>query len=201
MDEAEILFALVQKNELIDNHSRRVSLLSVVIGQAMRLRDDELKALQLGAFLHDIGKLGISQEVLEKPGPLNKLEFEHIKAHPTVGGNFVDALGYPKSVVEMIRYHHERIDGTGYPFGLKGEQIPLASRIIAVADVYEAMTAKRSYREALTVREAFEELNQSSKYDQSVVHIFQNILGGVDLAELYELASQNGVFTTVKEKK
>lgn len=194
MDESRILLALIQRNELIDNHSRRVSLLSTLIGQAMRLSDDELRTLQLGAFLHDIGKLSISQRVLEKPGPLDEQEFEELKAHPLVGGNFVEALGYPPNVVQMIKYHHERLDGSGYPFGLKDKEIPLTSRIIAVADVYEAMTAKRSYREAMTVQEAFAELSQPNKYDQSVVHMLRTILGTIDWPEFHGLPRQSDLF-------
>src|SRR5690606_35295285 len=119
---------------------------------------------------------------------------EQLKAHPLVGGNFVEALGYRPNVVQMIKYHHERLDGSGYPFGLKDKEIPLTSRIIAVADVYEAMTAKRSYREAMTVQEAFAELSQPNKYDQSVVHMLRTILGTIDWPEFHGLTRQSDLF-------
>ncbi|NLY56752.1 MAG: HD-GYP domain-containing protein [Firmicutes bacterium] len=191
-DAAEMIIPLLRMSELISEHSRRVSLLAVLIGRVLDLSHEELHELKLGGLLHDIGKMSISQGILKKPGKLTHDEFAVVKTHPVLGGNFVEAICYPQQIVDMVRYHHERLDGSGYPFGLAGDELPLASRIIAVADVYEAMTAVRPYRPALSVCEAFAELSQANRYDQAVVQALKRALSSVNLTDLCELAREFG---------
>jgi len=188
----ETIIPLLKMSEVISEHSRRVSLLAVLIGRVLELSHEEIQDLKLGGLLHDIGKMSISQGILKKPGKLTNDEFALVKIHPVLGGNFVEAICYPRKIIDMVRYHHERLDGSGYPFGLSEDLLPLSSRIIAVADVYEAMTATRPYRPALSVREAFEELGQPDKYDQAVVRALRRALSSVDLTDFYELAREFG---------
>lgn len=189
----ELFSALIKKNDLIAEHSKRVSVLSVIIGKNLGLQLSELESLKLGGLLHDIGKLGISQMILRKPGRLNSDEFEQVKTHPILGGNFAEAVGYPKQIVDIVRYHHERLDGSGYPLSLVGDQIDLPSRIIAVADVYEAMTTTRPYRKALLAIQAFKELSNSSKYDQCAVDALNYALGSEELGRSMDEFQISGV--------
>jgi len=154
-------------------HGRRVAERSRVIGNRLGMAGLELERLDRAARVHDVGKIIISPEILEKPGALNRCEYEEIQRHSVFGARLVDALGDP-ALTAIVRHHHERLDGSGYPDRLYGAQIPLGARIIAVADTFDALTSRRPYREASTVEVAngiiLEE--SGSTFDPQVVAAF-----------------------------
>ena len=139
-------------------HSERVSVLSVAIGRVLRLPDADLEVLRFGALLHDIGKIGISDQVLRKPGPLTDEEFAAIMEHPVVGARIIRTIPFLLPHVDIVELHHERPDGRGYPKGLQGDDIPLLARIVHVADAYDAITGARAYRQGRSSADALREL-------------------------------------------
>jgi putative nucleotidyltransferase with HDIG domain len=163
--------ALDARDPYTAGHSERVSALSVAIGREMRLSDDDLDVLRLGALLHDIGKIGITDNVLRKPGPLTHEEFEAIKAHARLGSRILKPVPFLARQLQIVELHHERPDGQGYPHGLAGDEIPLLPRIVRVADAFDAITTARAYRPARTPSEAIAELWQGagSQFDAQVV--------------------------------
>lgn len=144
------------------------------IARQMNLPQETINQIKVGGILHDIGKAGINLRILEKPGKLTDDEFKEIKRHPEIGGKIVEPVREYCSLVTMVMYHHERYDGMGYPFGLKGEHIPIGARIMAVADTYDAMTSERSYRKGLPHEVALEEItkNQNTQFDPRAVEAF-----------------------------
>ncbi len=147
------LYAFVSAVEARDlytrEHSSRVTGLSMIIGKQLGCSGEELDILNFAGHLHDIGKIGVRDDILLKPGRLTIEEFEKIKEHPTIGANILEQMGFWEKERQIIRCHHERYDGTGYPDGLKQEQIPLLARIMSVADVYDAMASDRAYRKRM----------------------------------------------------
>jgi putative nucleotidyltransferase with HDIG domain len=137
----------------------------VVIGAELGLMNHELEGLAQSALLHDIGKIGIPDAVLLKEGPLGPAEWLVMKSHPEEGARIIERLGYLDEVVPAIRHHHERLDGRGYPAGLRGDEVPLAARIIHVADALDAMVTKRVYRDAMSFGDALEEIRDGSGND------------------------------------
>ena len=172
------LYALVEAIEARDpytkQHSSRVTEFGMSIGKEMGCPDEELDLLGFSGHLHDIGKIGIPDSILLKPGPLTKQEFEAIKKHPVIGANIVGHLGLLTGEQKIILHHHERWDGKGYPDGLKGESIPFLSRILAVADTYDAMASDRAYRGKLAREVVLETIKQSAgtQFDGEVVEAF-----------------------------
>jgi putative nucleotidyltransferase with HDIG domain len=154
--------ALDARDPYTAGHSERVSSLSVMIGRVMKLGTEELEVLRLGALLHDIGKIGVSDEILRKNGPLTADEFEQIKRHPALGARILRQVPFLAPHLPIVELHHERPDGRGYPFGLRGEEIPLEARIVHVADAFDAMTSARAYRAARPAAAAFAELERFS---------------------------------------
>jgi HD-GYP domain-containing protein (c-di-GMP phosphodiesterase class II) len=156
----EVVGALVEAVEAKDlytrGHTQRVSDLSVLMGEEMGLPSDQLQTLFRASMLHDIGKIGIPDSILNKPGRLTPQEFEIVKQHPVRGHLIIRNMPSLKAEVAGVRYHHERLDGTGYPDHLVGDQIPLLARIIAVADVYDALTSARPYRGASAMQETLD---------------------------------------------
>ena len=152
--------ALDARDPYTAGHSERVSELSVRIGQQMHLTDADLDVLRLGALLHDIGKIGLSDEVLRKPASLTAEEFEQIKRHPALGARILRLVPFLAPHLPIVELHHERPDGQGYPFGLRGDDIPLGARIVHVADAFDAMTSARAYRPARGALEAIAELRR-----------------------------------------
>ncbi len=152
-------------------HQERVAVLASAIGDKLGLTGERLEGLRLGATIHDIGKIYVPSELLNRPGRLSDLEYMVIQSHPTVGHEILAGVEFPWPVAQMVLQHHERLDGTGYPNGLKGEAIMLESRILAVADVVEAMSTHRPYRPALPLETALEEIERGSGkiYDPEVV--------------------------------
>ena len=150
--------ALDARDPYTAGHSQRVADLSTAIGRQMQLSAADLETLRLGALLHDIGKIGVSDAVLRKPTKLTADEFEQIKLHPTLGARILKPLRFLDAQLPIVELHHERPDGRGYPHGLKGDEIPMFARIVHVADAFDAMTSARAYRGALPVAAAVGEL-------------------------------------------
>ncbi len=155
-------------------HTRRVRDYSLIIGKAMDFSRDELETLHLSAVLHDIGKIGVPDSVLHKEGVLSQEEYGVMTAHPAIGGEMIEHISQLKMLVPHIRSHHEKFDASGYPDKIGGEDIPIISRIIAVADAFDAMTSNRPYRDGRSHEEAFEELRNCSgtQFDGKVVEAF-----------------------------
>lgn len=169
-----IVKTLHEKNPREEKHSKRVSELCEAIGMASDLSEIEVRKLRLGGLLHDIGKIAIEEGILNKPGRLTDQEWIEIKRHPEIGYRILSSSHEMLELTEGILSHHEKWDGTGYPKGLKGEEIPKVARIIAVADSYDAMTSERSYRTALSEDVVLEEIrkNAGTHFDPKVVKIF-----------------------------
>ena len=163
--------ALDARDPYTAGHSERVSALSVMIGREMHLGDSDLDVLRLGALLHDIGKIGLSDAVLRKASSLTAEEYEQIKRHPALGARILRQVPFLAPHLPIVELHHERPDGRGYPFGLRGEHIPLAARIVHVADAYDAMTSARAYRPARGRAEAVSELERhtGTQFDHASV--------------------------------
>ncbi len=166
--------AVDAKHPYTRGHSERVTRYAVAIGEKMDFGKKEIKSLRLSALLHDVGKIGISENVLDKHGKLNDNEYKQIKEHPIIGAKIVGQISNSEKIVPGILEHHERYDGKGYPYGKKGRDISLFGRIIAVADTFDAMTSTRSYRKALPFQVAIEEIVDKSgnQFDPSVVKAF-----------------------------
>jgi putative nucleotidyltransferase with HDIG domain len=166
--------AVDARDSYTGDHSQRMAELSTNIGRVMGLTGDEIEALHWASILHDIGKIGIPDQILNKEGPLTKKEWVIMKEHPVMGAEIVAPVKYLAPVSPLIRAHHEKWDGTGYPYGLEGEDIPLGSRILAVVDAYIAIRDKRVYSEAHTHEEAIAELRRSAgtQFDPYIVDIF-----------------------------
>ena len=159
--------------EDLHGHVHRVSDLAVDLGTGVGLPDEDLDRLALAGVLHDVGKIHLDPGILAKPGPLDDEEFELIRRHPELGFAMTRNRMDPK-VAEAILYHHERYDGGGYPFGLEAEGIPILSRIVLVADAFDAMTSIRAYQRALPIEFAVEEIRRyaGTQFDPNVVDIF-----------------------------
>jgi putative nucleotidyltransferase with HDIG domain len=159
-------------------HSERVSAMSVLMGRHMQLSDAELDVLRLGALLHDIGKIGLSDEILRKPGPLTPEEYEQLKRHPGQGARILRQVPFLAPHIPIVELHHERPDGRGYPFGLRGDQIPVAARIVHVADAFDAITSARAYRPARGPAEAIAELQRfaGTEFDTVSVEALEAVL-------------------------
>ena len=145
------------------DHAQRVSRLAIAMGRALRLRPAALHALSLGSALHDVGKLSIPRAILEKPGPLSNSDWSVVRRHPAEGEAMVARLIDAPDALAIIRWHHERWDGAGYPDGLARERIPIGARIVAVSDAFHAMTETRPYRPALSHAVALDELRAHSR--------------------------------------
>jgi diguanylate cyclase (GGDEF)-like protein len=169
-----ILNTLTEKNKPEKIHSEKVSLYCLKIGEALTLQPDDLKELALAGMFHDIGKSSIPDALLEKPGKLTMEEFEIIKTHTEIGYQILRAADQYSDLAIHALCHHERWDGKGYPHGLKGVDIPLYSRIICVADAFEAMTTERPYKKSMTIENGIEELKRcsSTQFDPAIVKIF-----------------------------
>jgi HD-GYP domain-containing protein (c-di-GMP phosphodiesterase class II) len=165
---------LETKDTYTRGHSNRVAHYSVEIAKEMGLSKKEIDLTHISGHLHDIGKIGIPDIILGKEGRLSDCEFEKIKMHSSFGYNILNKVSVLKEHAVIVKHHHEKWDGSGYPSKLKGKEIPLISRIISVADAFDAMTSNRSYRASLTLNHAVEELkkNSWSQFDGEVVDIF-----------------------------
>ncbi len=165
--------ALDARDRETEGHSVRVSRLARLMGQRLGLPPQELKSLERGALLHDIGKIGISDTILHKPGPLTEEEWEIMRQHPDIGARIVAHIPFLQDTIEVIRFHQERWDGSGYPLGLKGTEIPLKARIFAVADTLDALTSHRPYRQKSPLKEAvaYIQAQAGKEFDPQIVRI------------------------------
>ena len=152
-------------------HQHRVALLSVAIAKEMNIPKDQIEGIRMGGMIHDLGKISVPAEVLSKPGKLTDIEFALIKTHPRVGYDIIADIEFPWPIAQMVLQHHEKMNGSGYPQGLSGEDILLEARILCVADVVEAMASHRPYRPALGIDKALQEISQNKGilYDPEVV--------------------------------
>lgn len=166
------------KDPYTRGHSDRVSEFSVLVGQKMGLDETTLHTLKIGGLFHDIGKIGIPDSILLKESKLNDEEYSQIKNHPTIGVHMLGDAEVFKNIMPMVKHHHERFDGRGYPSQLTGKDIPLIARIAAVADTFDAMTSKRTYRDALPLDVVKAEIEKCSgtQFDPEIANIFLDIL-------------------------
>jgi len=171
----DIIQAMSSTSEMRDpytaGHQKRVKELAVAIGNNMNITKEQLEGLKFAGIIHDIGKISVPSDILSKPGKITSMEFEVIKHHSQVGFELLSTIEFPWPISKIVHQHHERMDGTGYPSGLSGDEILLESRILAVADVVEAMTSHRPYRAALGIENALHEIetHKNDSYDSAVV--------------------------------
>lgn len=166
--------AIEAKDPYTRGHSDRVRKMSLNIGRRLGFSQERLENLEYGALLHDIGKIGIKDEVLQKEGLLNSQEYQHIQEHPLIGAKILEGIAFFKEKIPMIRHHHEHFDGSGYPDGLVGEAIPIEARIISVSDAYDAMTSMRHHRRVLPLQEVLLQLEmaKTTQFDPGILEIF-----------------------------
>lgn len=164
-------FTIETRDPYTAGHQRRVTKLACAVGEKMNLSEDIIEGVRMAGDLHDIGKIYVPAEILSKPTRLSMAEYDIIKTHPRVGYDILRTIEFPWPIADIVLQHHERIDGSGYPEGLKGENILLEARILAVADVIEAMASHRPYRPALSIEAAIDEIseNKGKLYDPDVV--------------------------------
>jgi len=169
--------ALEARDLYTRQHSNRVTEISIMLGHELGCNSEEIDTLNFAGHLHDIGKIGIRDDILLKPGRLSVPEFEKIKEHPVIGANIVAQMGLWEQERWIIRSHHERFDGTGYPDGISGENIPFLARILAVADVYDAMASDRAYRRRMAQKKIFEFITGGAgqHFDPKVVSAFSRV--------------------------
>ena len=172
--------ALEAKDSYTSGHSERVADLAVAMAEELGMAEDKQEFVKYAGILHDVGKIGVDEGILNKRVPLLDSEWAAIREHPVIGENIIKKINFLFNISTAVRHHHERYDGTGYPDGLKGKDIPLEARIIAIADTYDAMTSDRSYRKGKTPREAVQELRRvaGTQLDPELVHVFLKILEG-----------------------
>ena len=189
MDTIGILRQTVEaKDPYTRGHSDRVSEYSVLIGQKLNLDDKTLHTLKIGGLFHDIGKIGIPDSILLKESKLDDDEYSQIKNHPSIGAHILGDVAMFKDIIPIVLHHHEKFDGHGYPSQLKGEDIPYLARIAAVADTFDAMTSKRSYRNALPLDVVKDEIKRCSgtQFDPAIAEVFLDILNN-DYGKIQEI--------------
>jgi len=169
-----LAIAIDAKDEVTPEHVHRVQIYATGLARLFGLSEPELEALKAGALLHDIGKLAVPDYILNKPGPLTPAEFDKMKVHTIVGAEILERVGFPYPVVPVVRHHHERWDGRGYPDGLRGDEIPMTARILTLSDCFDAVREDRNYRAAMTREQAIEMLKEGSGtvFDPNVVATF-----------------------------
>ena len=170
--------ALEAKDTYTSGHSARVGKFAVAMAEEIKMSEEKIESLKYAAVLHDVGKIGVSEIILNKEGKLLDSEWEAIRSHPVIGQTIIKGIKFMFDIGEVVRHHHECFDGKGYPDGIKGGEIPLESRIIAVADTYDAITTDRSYRKGSTHDEAIEELKRvaGSQLDPELVEVFCKVV-------------------------
>ena len=168
-----LALAIEAKDQTTGEHLQRVRVYAMEVGKELDLSADELEALQAASVLHDIGKLAVPEHIISKPGKLTPEEFEKMKIHPVVGAEILEQVDFPYPVVPIVRAHHEKWDGSGYPFGLKGEAIPVGARILSAVDCLDALASDRQYRKALPLNEAMAKVSSESgtSFDPRIVEI------------------------------
>ena len=172
-----LVAAIEAKDRYTKGHSQRVSNYTVRIAQKLKLSDDQVEDLRMAGILHDVGKIGINDNILLKPGRLTRNEYDEVKRHPAISNRILNHAGFSERTLKAVAHHHERYDGKGYPFGLSGRNITLGAQIIAVADAYDAMTSDRPHRKAMNMDEAFRELiaNRKTQFSPEIVDVMVDI--------------------------
>ena len=179
MESIETLrYTVEAKDPYTKGHSDRVAQYSVLIGKKMGLSENEQKILMVGGLFHDIGKIGVPDTILRKPDRLTDEEYSEIKNHPSIGAHILAPATIFKDIIPIVKHHHEKYDGTGYPGKLKGEEIPYLARIAAIADTFDAMTSKRSYRDSLPMDVVISEFERckGTQFDPKLDDVFLDIL-------------------------
>ncbi len=171
---AVLCSALDLRDNVTHGHAKRVSEMASVVAWQLGMRKEEVRQMEKAAILHDIGKIGVADAILSKPGPLDEAEWTEMKRHPELGYHIIQGIDFLKDAADVVYAHHERWDGTGYPRALRGEQIPPGARIFAVVDAYDAMTSHRPYRRAMSHRYAVQEIlrHAGTQFDPEVVRAF-----------------------------
>lgn len=171
-------YTVEAKDTYTKGHSDRVAKLSVLLGEKLNLSEKDMQTLKVGALFHDIGKIGISDKVLQKNSKLNDEEYEEIKKHPNIGAKILNNSSMFKDCLPLVKHHHEKYNGTGYPDGLKGNEIPYLARIISVADTFDAMSSSRPYRDALSIKTVREELSKcaGTQLDLNITNAFLDVI-------------------------
>jgi len=176
---SSLVSAIEAKDKYTLGHSERVSQYAVDIATKLNLPQNQINEIKIAGMLHDVGKIGISDEILHKPAKLSKAEFEEMKRHPSIGTWILNTLNLSENTINAINYHHERYDGTGYPLGIPGKDLPIETQIISLSDAYDAMTSERPYRDAMSPEEAIKEIkkNADTQFNPQLVEILEeNIL-------------------------
>jgi len=173
-----LLVRLAHKDDYTAEHTRGVALRAVQVGEELGLAPVRLRELAIGGLLHDVGKLAVPNEILQKPGALTDDEFDVIKRHPDMGADLVRELGFSAQVGKLVRDHHERLDGSGYPRGLGAPDLDIETRILALCDVFDALLSKRVYRDAWTLADALELISRESgtKFDPACVDALERVI-------------------------
>jgi len=174
-----LLVRLAHKDEYTAEHTRGVALRAVQVGEELGLAPVRLRELAVGGLLHDVGKLAVPNEILQKPGALTDEEFDAIKQHPELGSELVRELGFSAQVSRLVLDHHERLDGSGYPRGLGAPDLDIETRILAVCDVFDALLSKRVYRDAWRLDDALELISREAgtKFDPACVDALERVIG------------------------
>jgi putative two-component system response regulator len=172
-----LAYALEAKDSYTSGHSQRVSEISVAIARELGLPQENINKIELAGRVHDVGKIGVRESVLNKPSQLTDEEFQHVKYHPEAGERILAPIVEDREILQIVRHHHERYNGAGYPDGLSGDEIPLGARILAVADSYDAMISERPYRGAMSVETACAEIEwgRNIQFDPEVAGAFLRI--------------------------
>ncbi len=188
-DQRDVLFAsltmIAQAIDLKDaytgRHARDASKIAVRIARRLTLREPDVRKIRIAGILHDIGKVGVSGRIIRKPSSLEPEEMRAMRQHPVIGAEIMQPVELLKGAAEIVRHHHENFDGSGYPDGLRGEQIPIGSRVVFVADAFNAITTDRPYRKARPKREAMEVLkaNSGKQFDPKVVNALESVIDGL----------------------
>ena len=169
-----VLQTLYEKNNREMMHSKRVSMYSENLAKSLHLSDTEVEEIKLAGLMHDIGKIGIDETILNKPGSLDEEQWERMKQHSEIGYRILSSVGEFSKISQIVLHHHENYDGTGYPSGIKEKSIMLGARIVRIADAYDAMTGERTYNTPLSKEDAINELknNSNTAFDPELVNVF-----------------------------
>jgi putative nucleotidyltransferase with HDIG domain len=194
--------ALDANDPYTHGHSYRVSRYALRLGRAMGLSSKDIEILEYSALLHDIGKIAIRKEILHKPGKLSDEERRSLSTHPTIGADIVENLKFLKEAAVLVRYHHEQPDGKGYPVGLKGDDIPVGSRILLCADAFDAMTSDRPYRKGLSVERVIDQFRQykGEQFDLDVANLLINMVNSGEFPLIVESDPTTAIYESLKQR-